>query len=960
LGVGIHLNLRNRIARKKWVLIRVFALIGFSAAVLFNSISIKSLFVGIPASLAFIYLSSVGTGDMFFPREKRFLRQMLGLASFVLIIALLGIVWILTVRFYETPSLVSLVVVGLGISVLSAFRKREDSQEKTERAVTAERGKRESYVLVFPFLLSVAIAFYGLLLARTGEGQISVWRYIPAYFLPVFFLSSLSLLVIIFVAQIHVGLKLALVSLYSFLSHSIFLLVYYPGRYGDPWTYLGNARFIDNTGAFYAYKWLYSQRLIADIIKYEAQYGLLVFFRRMFTVDIYWVHVFLVTTLWALFVPVFSYKIAELLAAKKGSKFPLFCAFGSGLFSALIYWGAVLTAFSLGLLFLLFAVMLFLYWFKSGGKRVLFLSLLAAVASLFAHPTTGVFALSFFFVTLVLKSRLPGFLKSVLIGLTFAAYPVVSYLQNASFSQLGLLSLDNLLSLQLDVTTILLVFGFVGLLFSIRGKLVNGRSALLLFLFYVVVVVNYYVSMYGMTGAIVPFRMLSMADLVFIPFVVLGLIVTGNFLRHGFSRVLKNPKGSPARARSAGLLLVCLLSAMLITSALYQAYPRQEITEVQPAAYELEAIYYMDSISEGRYVVLGDTNLATLAQGFLGIDYGYGISSAKGVYGLADWTFWTMKLYQQMIVSPSLSIMETAMLRAFVGISYFVVSVREPYYDDIVLRTSGVLEANRTFGEDKLSLFRYTSPNLPITGNGPSVRVSFDGGGFTDVQTEYKYLSKSSVKYSAKLSGYSSYNITDYPTYWTFLDLTADGVSKRFDDSSDINTFIYVSGLNPKNDVEVVWQANDHYPHAGWKEDSFKSGWQVHPLYAPPRLSPTVTKDGNILSISADFTPYKGEYVFYYESKVVNNISTNDLPWILVKWKTTAPVASVIVAYNDGYEQQIVNYGSDSGDWTVTIVKLYPNREIAYIVVGITSLPNLDLIEYQTLYVDYILLCASE
>ena len=79
-----------------------------------------------------------------------------------------------------------------------------------------------------------------------------------------------------------------------------------------------------------------------------------------------------------------------------------------------------------------------------------------------------------------------------------------------------------------------------------------------------------------------------------------------------------------------------------------------------------------------------------------------------------------------------------------------------------------------------------------------------------------------------------------------------------------------------------------------------------------------------------------------------------------MKWRTTAPVAAVLVTYTDGSEQQIVHYGGDAGDWTVTIVKLDSNKEVAYIVVGITNLPNFDITDLQTLNVDYILLCASE
>lgn len=944
----------------KWAWMKITILSIASIVMVLNSTNTKSPFIGIPASVLVLCISSAAMSEIFFPCENKFLKQVLGLATFVLTIALLGTFLNLILKFTEMLSLIILTAVSLISCLLSMFKKREDVQDVLTQSRGSESEKRESYLLIFSFLLLVGIAFLGLLLARTGEGVVSVWLTIPYFFLPVFFISSLCLVIILFFTKMNVGLKLALISLHSLLSHSLFLLVWYPGRYGDPWSYLGKARYIDHTSTFYAYDWLYSQRLIVDIIKYQSQFVLVVFFRRMFTLDIYWVHVFFIPLLWALFVPIFFYKIAKLLDVKNTTSFPLFCAFGSSLFSTLIYWGAISTAYSLGLLLLLFSIMLLLDWVTSHAKRILFLSLLASVASLLAHPQTGIFALAFFFVGSVLWSDLHRFLKLFCFILTFAVYPYVSYLQKATFSLAGLVSLESFLSFQLDITTPLLVFGFLGLLSSIRSKSVRGRSALLLFLLYVSVAVNYFVSFYGMRDAPVPQRILTIADVLLVPFVVLGLMRTVNYLEYGFSRVKANSPKNVARPLSVALLLGCLFSSVLATSALYQAYPRQEITEVQPAAYELEAILYIDSTSEDRYVVLCDTNLGTLAGGFLGIDYSYGAYSAKGNFGIPEWTWWSKKLYQNMIGSPSLSVLEEAMSEAKVGVSFFVVSVREPHYEVIVQRTSEVLEPNKTFGNGKLTVFKYQSTTQPTTGYGPVVKVAFDDGPPTEVQTEYEYLSKSAVKYFVKLQGHSIYNITTYPTYWTFFDLTVNGLSAEFDVSSDVNTFIYVAGVEPGDSLKVFWQANDHYPHTEWKEDSFKFGWQPHPLYAESKLSADVTKDGNVLSISGNFTPFRGEYVFYYESKIANNVSTNDFPWVLVKWKSTGPVSSVIVRYTNGYEFQVVPYGRESLNWTVTIVQLEPNMEIAYVIVGITNLPDFNVEVPQTLYVDYVLICAPE
>ena len=665
--------------------------------------------------------------------------------------------------------------------------------------------------------------------------------------------------------------------------------------------------------------------------------------------------------------PILSYKLAELLAVKKTETFPLLVAISTGLFSTLVYWGAVSSVpNSLSFIFLLFSITLFLYWVDTRRKRILFLSLLATTASFFAHPLAGIFAFILFFAGVVSESRLHRILKVGFFLPLLVAYPFLSYFQKATFSPEGFLNLENFLSFQSDITNFLLIFGFLGLMFSIRNRFVKGRRALMLFLFYLTLAANYYVSMYGMKNAPFPERIPRLMVFLLVPFVGLGLIVTVHFLRIGFSHVKAYPLKKVASPRSVALLTICLFLSMQFTVALYQAYPRQEIVEVQPAAYEVEAVYYIDSTAPGRYIVLGDTMLATVAIGFLGTEYSYGTHS-QGMFGIPEWDWWSMKLFLQMLRDPSISILEEAMYRQNAGVGYFVVSVRSGYFEDVVQRTSLVLPVDRIFGDGKLYVFKYVSTVIPIEGKGPNIKVTFEDETSREVQTTFRYLFKSEVDYSVKLSGHSSYNITDYPMHWTFLSLEVNGLSTPFDEKSDVNTFISILGLDTNDALEVTWRANEHYPHGGWKDDSFKDNWQTHVYYpgnpyAP--VSPNITKDGNILSLSWNFTTHYGKYQYYYYMKNVT-VSTNNYPYILVRWKSTGPVAVLAVAYADDppYQYEIVRYGSEGWDWTMTIAKLLPDKNTTYLVIGITNLPtgpNYDMTELQTLYVDYVLICAPE
>jgi hypothetical protein len=959
-------SIKDRFAGpSKWALIRMLLLIVFSAVVLLNSILFASPFIGIPSSLGVLLISSLAAGEIFFVNEKRVLKQMLGLATFAVLITLLGILLMLVERFTETVSLVGFVSIGSILGLVSLFGKRTTPHNLPKHEVKAEksRSRRGLYFIVALFLVSTAVAFYALWLGRTGAGLISVWLTIPSFFFPFFFISSLSLMIALFFTELHPSLKLSFVSLQSFLVHSLFLIVWYPGRNGDPWSHLGEARYIDRVGTFYAYDWLMSQHLFSDIVKYKSQYALVVLFRRMFSLDTYWVQVFFIPLLWSLFAPFFLYKIADLLSTKKSKTFPLLTAIGGGLFTPLVYWGAISVPNSLGFLFLIFTIMLILYGAKSGEKRFWFLAVLTSVIVVFAHPQTGIFAFLFVFAAAVLESKGPSILKMALIIPLPAIYPYFSaYFMNAEFSLSGLLNPSNVESFQLDIFTLLLIFAFLGLVFSLRGKLVHGASALMLFVFYAITAVDYYVVMYGMLNSPVPDRILPLMAILLIPFAALGLSAIANSLRIGFSHVKSNSLTKRLSPRKVAMFLMCVFLSLQSVSVLLQTYPSHEITEQQPAGYAVDAIHYIDSTAPGRYVVLTDPGIASLASGFLGIDYSYGGPEARGTFGVPEWTYWTIRLYSEMGTNPSISILERAMLKAQVGIAYVVVwgLHEDGYFDDKIQRISKVLKPDRIFGDGLLYVYNYTSSFTPINGNGPNVKVTFDDGTSSESQTTFNYFLKSEVTYDVVLTGHSSYNITDYPTYWTFNKVILNDNEIRLDASSDVNSFIYVSGLAPSDTLDVFWKANEHYPRAGWKEDSFKYGWQTHENYTGT-ISPNITTDGNILSLSWNFSAYYGEYQYYYYTRRVN-VETNDYPYILVKWKTTGSVAVIAVAYTDspGDQYEIVPYSSASSEWTVSIVKLRSDKQLAYITVGLTNLANIDVSDIQDLYVDYILLCAQE
>lgn len=954
---------------EKRTLLAFLMLVTSPLVLLVNAWTVRSPILGTIASLVFFFIASWVTGELLYSREDRVFRVTFGFITILMFLALTGNVLIVIASFTEIVSLVAITVLNVVLGLFFVrFRRGHSLQVIGESRVG--HGKKvvgEAILFLIPFLFSAVVAFRLLWLGRTGEGGASVWLTIPSFFVPLFLVVSFSLMGILVFTSLSNSFKLGLVCVYSFLAHSLFLLVWYPGRFGDPWAHLGSARYIARTGMTYAYSRLVEQFLIVDLAV-KVQQALTVFFGRMFSVDLYWVHVVLVPLLWSTLVPLIAYRIAEMLTVNKSRIFPILTAAATLLFPSLIIWGTVSVPNSLGFVFFFVSVLFLLLWMNHGEKRMLVMSLSASTVSFLAHPQTGLFAFMLLLWGIVIKKTTRKIWRFASYVPLFMVYPLALLYWKASLSLSGLLVLDNFLSFQSEISTILLVFGIVGLVFGVRSRLVNTRSAVMFFVLYATILSEYYLTNFGMTG--LPYwagRILTMADFLLVPFVALGFFMIARAFGKGSSwrsRAWSSVDISLERfkfdlsGRYVGLLLVCLFLSLQTTFALYQAYPRSEIVVVQPAAYGLEAIQFIDSNSPERYVVLCHPGFSGLAIGFLGVDYGWG-GNPRGYFGISSFGYPIAQMYGEMTKTPSIGIMQQGMNFANAKLSYFVVSVRDPKFEEIVERTLEILPAIRVFGDGKLYVFMYPLPVFEEPGS--VVKVIFDDGtGEQSVQTTFAYMVESGINSTLTLSGYRSYNVTGFPTHWTFLELTVNNVSRGFDDSSDINTFVYVKGLQPSDVLTIKWLFNRHYPNVGWKEDSFKrlDKWRRHDLY-PGTMVPTITTDGDILRMSYSFT--SGFYWYYYYVTSVN-VSTEDYPYLLMRWRSDRPVAVASVTFELGGGQEMVPFGSLSPEWSTIVVPLPLGAIVRTVMVGLSNgryAPDYAISGTGTLEVDYILFVAK-
>jgi hypothetical protein len=941
-------------------------LVALSFVFLANALTIRSPLAGTAITIVFLCISSWVFGRLLYQSETRIFQATFGFITFLIVLALTGNFLIVIGGFTEIVSLSAIIALSVILSLVFArFRKKVSPKASGESKVSQEKKlTREAILFLALFLAFTALEFWMLLLGRTEEGGASVWLTISSYFVPLFFLGTFSLIAVVVFARIGNSLKLVLVCIYSFLVHSLFLIVWYPGRYGDPWIHLGEARYIARTGFPFGYSWMVNQFLVAELAL-RVQEALTVFLGRMSLLDLYWIHVTLVPLLWSILLPLIAYKIAEMLTIKKSKAFPILAAVSTLFFPNLILWGTVSVPNSIGFLFAFVTLALLLIWMNQGDKRIWLSALLASAASFLSHPQAGIFAFMLFLWVTVLQKTTRKIWSIVGYALLFTIYPLALIARQASFSLGELLILDNFLYFQSQISTILLIFGVAGLILGVKYRLVKTKSALVLFIFYATILLEYYLTEFGMTGLPYgPGRIVTMADFALVPFVAMGLFsiprVFGKMAaKSNVNSLLGKPQGRfkiRLGRRSIGFLAICLFFSLQATAALYQAYPHSEIVKVQPSSYELEAVQFIDSDSAGRYVVLCEPTFAGLAIGFLGADHGY-IGSGRGAFGIPELWYTIAQRYVAMTEQPSVGIIQDALREANAAVGYFVVSERSADFESIVQRTLDAFgEPYGTFGSNKLYVWRY--PLRIIEEPGLNVKVTFEDGNSTYVQTKFVSMFKSEANSTLALSGHSSYYISEYPMNWTFLGLTVDGERRNFDDSSDVNSFIYISGLNSNNTVILTWLFNRNYPRVGWKDDSFKNGWAPHPIYTGS-IQPSITTDGNILTLSYLFkSDVSAEY--YYYTKAVN-VSTDDFNYVLVRWKSNGPVAVAAVYY--GAElwnaEYIVRVGSQSDGWATTVVELPSGRMLSYVMVGISDFGAKNAAGTLTLQVDYVMIAAK-
>jgi len=723
------------------------AVIAIVLIILFNAMFIHSSIVGIGASLAyFIFVGSL-LGKALLAEEKRaFMRSVYGVFLLICLLVLVGLPITVFYTLNYTTWAATICAPPAIVFIYTAVKSRKQTSNEDQRDA-GEKVDVSSYIspaYIVPLGL-IAYAEFLIINARSGWIQGIIWDVVSPSFFVLYFLAAFSVFVVILYSRTSYVSKMLLTVMFSLVSIGVTAVVLYPGDVGDPIGHLGLSNLIYyfgnfrtplnlSLGPFHIY-WM---------VKEKGLHVLTVLVTRMFSIDVYWIHTFITPVLWGIFVPFTAFRLVSLVVRKE--RIAVLAGFLSTFFLPFLIWGAATTANGLGYVFF-FVSLLFsgLYLRSAEGKTQAFvLALLLATVSGLVHPFTGIMSFTFLFLAFSIKIHSAMKIKSprlASIVMLFSFFGCILILlaifsaQNAVYLYFapstvrdryaeGIIAFSSEKLLKADVWELIFgefvdfsfkevvmraivpVLGILGFVYAVSKKREYERTfTLFLLLAFVVCITDYLIMRYAMVH--VPFgpaRIWVMRDLIAISFMVIAINAVVEFveretsgkssLRLGFRELRISFSG---KRLAAGVLLGLSFSAFALSSV-YQAnsYSRT----LHPTELEVEAVQYIDQVTEGRYVALSSSSWTSLVgRGFFGVNN----PLKYYVYGGFN--------------NPSPSDMVNYMSDFQAGVAYYIVpSFRTPDFEKVISDSSQVFGLFKVIENEngEIHIFYYKVAPLPV------------------------------------------------------------------------------------------------------------------------------------------------------------------------------------------------------------------------------------------------------
>ncbi|RLI44981.1 hypothetical protein DRO69_06145, partial [Candidatus Bathyarchaeota archaeon] len=477
------------------------------------------------------------------------------------------------------------------------------------------------------------------------------------------------------------------------------------------------------------------------------QAALTVIFARMFSMDLLWIHLFLVPVLWGVFTPIAAFLITKTLGGN--DKVAVLSSLLLSAFPCVTYFGAISVYNSLGFIFFFYSLYFMLRNLNSNDSKTKFLMLTFSFFSLLSHYLTGIISFSLLLLALTFKSyrseKFPSktaktslvtffILCASLLPFSFIYLRFFRPATNTAFT------LDKLYELPLEEIAGVFLLGDLIYAFDIKIILLNivGPTLALLYGIYLLYklkrnpTAKHRTQIYFLFAAflmiLVDFRILKLfmsnlplneerlwvfRDFIAAPFIALAIYATISSLKtllkatSPFTLSLTNLKTLTKRSilcvSSLLFTLNILIPAILggwITLSLYAAYP--QVAPLQTTWYELEAVKYIEENTNEKYVVIGDIWTIYAGERIVGI-------TNPRAYYFGEYNETGYDLFINMKENPSPEWMLLAMNYTDTTIAYFIVTEprlgAEEFNNTVSKALQNGLPVYATFGDGKLYIF---------------------------------------------------------------------------------------------------------------------------------------------------------------------------------------------------------------------------------------------------------------
>ena len=767
----------------------------------------------------------------------------------------------------------------------------------------------------------------GLLFLAYRSWTGSLYFYVNPMLIPIYFVITTFLLSILIRENTTLTLtdKLLLIFLHAFTTSLLSIIVLYPGISGDNWYQLGRAMTVDIFGRHYSVflspeKATYLQNIIGKtyvLSRGITQSMLVVTLSRILSVELIWVHLLYMSVLWSFFVPLLTYRISKEIGA--GDRTSLLASFLTANAPILIGWSSIAVPNSLGFLFFLTAIFFLLKFLSSNQKsKYILLLLITIVFSFITHDMTGIttFSLVFLVFTLKIHERmkntssytasivmLTGVVISALFLPTMAIlmkyiYPIVS-----TFSLQKMLALDTyhiIFAEFADYTLIQALLNGTLLFLGITGMMIHkqqGKKHLLstfLILAFIILILQHRIFYYFIQDP--PFgasRLYVFMPFLAVPFAAITLVTILNSKLFTFPPP-RNPH-DPSKSKiskilakfslkkTLALLLICAGLAGLITEGVLSTWR-------SVAAYGAIGIMSVSSIdavkliheeylkTKEKYVVVSDPLTESSGAAIVGYQNPNELYLSFGT---------NRELYLKVLNENSITPLLEATTYNDASVTYLVASkwsieryMSKSFNFHTIMNTlSQILEKVAILGtqEQEIYILRLKLPLISKQGAGPEITVLEDSQ-MVQRNSTYFYNIITNVTYTLTLTGHTTYNVTNWPLYWSYETISPEPLTK----SINANSWINFTGATTTT-YNITWIANELYKEVIWKDDAFLEGWRFY----SGDTERSFTSDGDVASESLNGTT---KYYVNYE-KALPGLQNITKLVVRVKGTTNARLA---------------------------------------------------------------------